>query len=475
MYEPVIGLEVHVQLKTKTKAFCGCVNEFGARENTNICPVCLGLPGALPVLNAQAIKSSAKVALALGCTVRTFTKFDRKNYFYPDLPKNFQISQYDMPLSEHGFLDIETPAGVKQIRIKRVHLEEDAGKLIHDEKAPFSYVDFNRAGTPLLEIVTEPDLNTPQEAYLYLTDLKLILQYLGVSDCDMEKGTLRCDANVSVRKSGDKTLGTKAELKNMNSFKAVKGALEYEILRQTRELEGGGRIVQETRLWNEKKAQTFSMRSKEEAHDYRYFPEPDLPPFVFSQDELNRMRQDLPELPKQRCKRLVETFGLTAAEAATTTSDKDLADFFEACCKISSDFRKIVHWLIGPVLFEMNSRNADVLSLGLTPAQLVRLVSLVEDNTISQLTAKDVLSQMLDEHKDPDLLIQEKNLAQVSDAGALNSVIEEVVRNNKKSVDDYLAGKENALMFLVGQVMKMSKGKANPKMAKDLLAERLKL
>lgn len=474
-YEAVIGLEVHVQLKTKTKAFCGCANVFGDQENTNICPVCLGLPGALPVLNAQAIKKSVKAALAMGCRVRSFTKFDRKNYFYPDLPKNFQISQYDMPLSEHGFLDIETPKGTKRVRIKRIHLEEDAGKLIHSESAPFSYVDFNRAGIPLLEIVSEPDLNTPQEAYQYLGDLKLILQYLAISDCDMEKGSLRCDANVSVRQVGETNLGTKAELKNMNSFKAVKAAMEYEILRQTGVLQDGGRIVQETRLWDEKKARTFSMRSKEEAHDYRYFPEPDLPPFQLSEQDLTEIRQTLPELPAQRHRRVVEEYQLSGQEATTIISDKNLADFFEACCKIppEPEPKKIVHWLIGPVLFEMNTRNADVLSLGLTPSQLVRLVSRVEDGTISHLTAKDVLSQMLASRKDPDQIIQEKNLAQVSDAGALNAVIEDVIRSNKKSVDDFRAGKSNALMFLVGQVMKLSKGKANPKVAKDLLTERL--
>lgn len=473
-YEPVIGLEVHVQLKTATKAFCSCANQFGSRENTNICPVCLGLPGSLPVLNEKALAMGVRVALALGCTIRNFTKFDRKNYYYPDLPKNFQISQYDIPFSENGALEIPQAAGRRPVKIKRVHLEEDAGKLIHSEDSPYSFVDYNRAGTPLLEIVTEPDLFSPQEAYDYLTDLKLLLQYLDVSDCDMEKGSLRCDANISLRPEGTQGLGTKAELKNLNSFKAVKGALEYEIGRQTGLLEDGGRIIQETRLWDEKKQTTHSMRSKEEAHDYRYFPEPDLPPFVISQAEIDEVKKGLPELPEQKRARFMKDFVLTRKDAETLTASRNLADFFEACAAIASDPKKAANWIIGPVSFQMNSRNKDIQELALTPAALNELIALTETGKISQLAAKDVLQDMLETGKKPSVIVEEKNLGQVSDSSALGGIIEEVIAAQPKSVADYKAGKENALMFLVGQVMKMSKGKANPKTARELLIERLK-
>ena len=474
-FEPVIGLEVHVQLKTKTKAFCGCVNEFGVRENTNICPVCLGFPGSLPVLNAQALKNSVKVALAFNCTIRSFIKFDRKNYFYPDLPKNYQISQYDMPLSEHGFLNIDDHGNKKRIGIKRIHLEEDAGKLIHSESEPFSFVDYNRAGTPLLEIVSEPQLYSPEEAYAYLNDIKRTLKYLDVSDCDMEKGSLRCDANISMRPRGTVPLGVKAELKNMNSFKAVKAALHFEILRQSRLLEDDEKIVQETRLWDEKRGETLSMRSKEEAHDYRYFPEPDLPPFSLTASEIDEIRKSLPELPQERFLRFMKTFSFSEKEAALLVSDKNLADFFEECLKILNNPKKIANWLTGPIFAELNNRNTSVVALGLTPGRLVQLISLVEDGTVSNLAAKDVLTDMLESGKDPEVLIREKNLSQVSNRDELQKMVEEVILKNKKSVDDYGTGKENALMFLVGQVMKISKGKANPKMVRDLIQQRLKI
>jgi len=473
-YEPVIGLEVHVQLKTATKAFCGCANVFGSKENSNICPVCLGLPGSLPVLNEKALKAALKVAVALGCQVRSFTKFDRKNYYYPDLPKNFQISQYDMPFSEHGSLDISLEDGTKHIRIKRVHLEEDAGKLIHPEEGTGSLVDYNRAGTPLLEIVSEPDLHSPDEAYAYLTDLKLILQYLDISDCDMEKGSLRCDANVSLRPAGTTGLGVKSELKNMNSFRAVRLALDYEIKRQEAELRDGRPVVQETRLWNEKKQMTLSMRSKEEAHDYRYFPEPDLPPFVISAADIEEAKAGLPELPKEKRSRFVASFGFSDKDAATLTAAKSLADFFEECLKLYDNPKKIAHWLIGPVSFQMNTRGQDIAELRLTPLSLTELIDLVETGKISQLAGKEVLQDMLETGKPAAKIVEEKNLAQVSDAGSLSIVIDEVIAANKKSVDDFKAGKDNAVMFLVGQVMRLSKGKANPKTAKDMLIERLK-
>ncbi|MFH1691745.1 MAG: Asp-tRNA(Asn)/Glu-tRNA(Gln) amidotransferase subunit GatB [Candidatus Omnitrophota bacterium] len=474
LYEAVIGLEVHVQLNTKTKAFCSCVNEFGAQENTNVCPVCLGLPGSLPVLNAKMLESGAKVALALKCEIREFTKFDRKNYFYPDLPKGYQISQYDQPLSENGYLDIATTQGTKRIRVKRVHMEEDAGKLLHPQDADCSYVDFNRAGTPLLEIVSEPDMNTPQEAYAYLSDLKLILQYLDISDCDMEKGSLRCDANVSLRPKGEEKLGTKTELKNLNSFKAVKAGLEYEIKRQEELLTEDGKIVQETRLWDEKKCETFSMRSKEEAHDYRYFPDPDLVPFFISPRQIEEAALSLPELPQQRLCRFVDVFGFSQKDAGVLISDKGLADFFEVCLSVLNEPKKIANWLVGPVLRYVNEKGLSIKSLGLKPEHLVALITFVEDGSLSQLAAKDVLKEVLETHKSPQEIVLEKNLSQVSDKGEISAIIEDVISKNEKSVKDYLSGKDNALMFLVGQVMRFSKGKANPKLAKDLITERLK-
>lgn len=472
-YEPVIGLEVHVQLKTETKAFCSCANLFGSKENSNICPVCLGLPGSLPVLNEKALKYGIKAALALGCAIRPYTKFDRKNYYYPDLPKNFQISQYDMPFAEHGFLEIKSDGGLRRIRIKRVHLEEDAGKLIHPEGASHSLVDLNRAGTPLLEIVSEPDLFSSQDAYEYLTDLKLILQYLEISDCDMEKGSLRCDANISLRPQGSTGLGTKTELKNMNSFKAVKTALEYEIKRQAEVLSGGESMRQETRLWDEKRQSTHSMRSKEEAHDYRYFPEPDLPPFVISLKEIEDTARSLPELPRQKCLRFAKDFGLPDSDCRTLTASRQLADFFEACVSLGCQTKKAANWLIGPVSFQMNSRNKGIQELGLAPSALLELIEMTENGKISQLAAKDVLQGMLDTGENASKIVQDKNLSQVSDSSALKAIIDEVIAANKKSVDDYRAGKENALSFLIGQVMRLSKGKANPKAARELLIERL--
>jgi aspartyl-tRNA(Asn)/glutamyl-tRNA(Gln) amidotransferase subunit B len=472
-YEPVIGLEVHVQLKTKTKAFCGCANEFGSKENSHICPVCLGLPGSLPVLNAQALISAIKVALALNGTVHPFVKFDRKNYFYPDLPKNFQISQFDRPLCEHGYLDIDVDSQRRRIGIKRVHLEEDAGKLIHPEGASYSLVDFNRAGTPLLEIVSEPEIYSPRDAYVYLTDLKLILQYLDISDCDMEKGSLRCDANISMRPAGDKVLGTKAELKNLNSFKAVKNALEFEIKRQAQSLEAGTKIIQETRLWDEKNQATLSMRSKEEAHDYRYFPEPDLPPFTFTEPEIDEIRKLLPELPHARCQRFKASFGFTPKDAGVLIADKELADFFEECLKIYREPKKISNWLAGSVLSYVDSQHP-LSALKLSPEGLTDLIVLVDQGTVSHLAAKSVLDEIIKTGKTAKDIIGEKNLAQVSGAQELGGIIEEVIAAHKQSVDDYASGKENALMFLVGQVMKKSQGKANPKVARELLAQRLK-
>lgn len=472
-YEAVIGLEVHLHLKTKTKAFCGCSTEFGKEPNSQTCPVCLGLPGSLPVFNRTVLDYAIKVALALNCEVQRFTKFDRKNYFYPDLPKNYQISQYDLPLSKNGFINIDTESGVKRIGITRVHIEEDAGKLIHTDDS--SLVDFNRTGIPLLEIVSEPDINSPQEAHQYLVNLKNIIQYLDVSDCDMEKGSLRCDANISLRPRGEKMLGIKAELKNMNSFKGVKDALTYEIRRQAELMESRKEIIQETRLWDEKGLKTVPMRTKEGAKDYRYFPEPDLPPFIISEEKIKEIRGTIPELPHTKYTRFIQEYGLSEYDAKILVSSKEDAFFAEECFKAygEKDKKLLVNWLIGPLLSEANSRNLNISALKITAGSLLNLLVFLERNEISNLTAKAVLTDMLDSGKSAAAIIQEKGLVQISDSNALKEIALQVISENPKSVSDYKSGKENALMFLVGQLMRKSKGKANPKVAKELLKESL--
>lgn len=471
MYEAVIGLEVHAQLKTKTKAFCGCPVEFGAGANTQTCPVCLGFPGSLPVLNEKVMECGIKTALALACEVQAFTKFDRKHYFYPDLPKSYQISQYDLPLALSGFLEVEVNGARKSIGIKRVHLEEDAGKLIHEPDC--SLVDYNRAGVPLLEIVSEPHLNSPDEAYAYLISLKSILKYLGVCDCDMEKGSLRCDANISLRKKGTSGLGTKTELKNMNSFKSVKDALAYEIKRQGEVLGSGKTLVQETRLWDDSAAKTFVMRTKEEAMDYRYFPEPDLPLFSLSAQKIKALKDTLPELPEALKTRFISAYGLSDYDAGILVADKALADYFESCVKIYPKTKAIANWIIGPLSCELNTRNQTIESLGLTPQEFILLLKGVEEGRVSALSAKDVLAEMLNTKKSAHDIINEKDLGQVSDTGELEKIVTDVLSQNAKSVEAYRAGKSNALMFLVGQVMRLSKGKANPKTAQEILKQKL--
>jgi len=473
-YETVIGLEVHVHLKTKTKAFCGCSTEFGKEANSQVCPVCLGFPGSLPVLNKVALDYAIKVALALNCKVQEYTKFDRKNYFYPDLPKNYQISQYDLPLSRDGFLDIYLDGKNKRIGIRRVHLEEDAGKLIHKED--ISLVDFNRTGIPLLEIVSQPDINSPQEAYEYLTILKSILEYLEISDCDMEKGSLRCDANISLRKREQAELGTKTELKNMNSFKAAKEALAFEIERQTELLNENKAVIQETRLWDAKELKTFSMRTKEEAMDYRYFPEPDLPPFIISSEKKEEIKKTIPELPREKMLRLVRDYGLLEYDAKILVSNKWDADYAEELIKTYKDINKkpIVNWLIGALTATANSRNCTISQLQVPAGDFIELIDLVENKRIiSSLTGKSVLIEMVDTKKSASQIIKEKNLAQISDTDVLNAQAEEVIKENPKSVQDYQGGKNNALMFLVGQVMKKTQGKANPKVIQEILKKLL--
>jgi len=472
-YETVIGLEVHVQLNTNSKVFCGCSTEFGAPANTHTCPVCLGLPGTLPVLNEKFVQHGMRVGLALNCTVADFSKFDRKNYFYPDLPKNYQISQYDKPLASNGHLEIETNAIKKNIRILRVHMEEDAGKLIHTKTA--SLVDFNRTGTPLLEIVTEPDMNSADEAYAYLTQLKSIIEYLEVSDCDMEKGSLRCDANISLRPKGQTKLGTKTEVKNMNSFKGVRDALNYEIERQEKMLTSGEKITQETRLWDEAKQKTFAMRSKEEAHDYRYFPAPDLVPIVLDKQTIEKAKKELPELPKEKKKRFMEEFDLNEYDAGVITASKHLALYFEKAAHSYDNPKMICNWLMGDITSYMHinqiepEKLKDILPINM----LVDMLKLIDANTISGKIAKQVLPQIIKTGKDASIIIKEDNLMQISNTSELESFIDTVIKENEKVVEEVKSGKEKALMFLVGQVMKKTRGKANPQIVNKLIKTKL--
>ena len=472
-FETVIGLEVHLQFKTKTKIFCGCANEFGHKPNSHTCPICLGLPGTLPVFNKTALNYAIKVALALKAKVSPYIKFDRKNYYYPDLPKGYQISQFDKPIARDGFIMIPTAAGKKRIGIHRAHLEEDAGKIIHDGNIKASLVDYNRTGTPLMEIVTEPDLRSPQEAYDYLTTLKLILKYLDVSDCDMEKGSLRCDANVSVREIGETILRTKTELKNMNSFKAVKTALEFEVNRHQNVYLSGETITQETRLWNEDKQMTFTMRSKEQAHDYRYFPEPDLVPFIVSEEEIAAVRAGLPEFPDVKLNRFQSQYGLNDYDANILIQDKETADFYEQCAQIYQEHKKICNWITGAIAAEMNSRNSSITTLKVSPQNLTDLITKVENGVVSNLVAKDILTIMIDSGQSADIIIKEKGLAQVSDDSALEKIIDQILGENPSVVAQIKEGKDSAMGFLVGQAMKKTQGKANPKKLGEMIKRRL--
>lgn len=472
-FETVIGLEVHLQLNTLTKIFCGCQNIFGSGANTSVCPVCLGLPGSLPVLNKKVLTSGMKVGLALNCEINTFVKFDRKNYYYPDLPKGYQISQYDFPIAKNGFLPVMTGGQERQIGITRAHLEEDAGKLIHDDDIKATLVDYNRTGTPLVEIVSEPDMRSAQEAYDYLTALKLTLQYLDVSDCDMEKGSLRCDANVSIRPVGEVKLGTKTELKNMNSFSAVKRAIDYEVARQTRLTIAGEPIIQQTLLWNEEKGITVPMRSKEQAHDYRYFPEPDLVPFTLTQAAIDEVAQGLTELPYAKRRRLIDQYGVTEYDALILVQDRLLADFFEAAVTMDVGVKQLCNWMNGPLLKELNDRGGRVDELKLTPAALVTIIRKVDGGALSNLAGKDILADIVSSGKSVEALIQEKGLAQVFDDATLLAVVDEVMRDNPQIMEQIRAGKANASGFLVGQAMKKLQGKANPKKLNELIQRRM--
>jgi len=466
-YETVIGLEVHLQLATRTKAFCGCSTDFGAHPNSQTCPVCLGFPGSLPVLNEEAFNFAIKVALALGCKIQDLIKFDRKNYYYPDLPKNFQISQYDMPLAYDGFIDITSSGQSKRIRIKRVHMEEDAGKLMHTPG--YSLVDYNRSGMPLLEIVTEPDLGSHEEAYDYLTKLKAILRYLKVSDCDMEKGSLRCDANISIRPEGDTKLGVKVEVKNMNSFKNVRSALEYEARRQVSAMGSEEKIVQETRLWDADKEVSNSMRSKEEAEEYRYFPEPDLVPFVVDKRNIENIKSGLPELPEARAERFTKEFAMSEYDAGVITSDIDLAEYFEESARLYKNVKAVANWIMGDIMAALKEKTISIKDARITPAGLTGLLTMIDSGAISGKMAKDVLLEAMDTGIDPKAIVEKRGLSQVNDRGEIEAVVRSVIAGNEKSVNDYKAGKTNALTFLVGQVMKSTKGKANPSIVNDIL------
>lgn len=476
-YEAVIGLEVHTELQTKTKIFCNCRTSFGADPNTNVCPVCLGLPGVLPVLNKKVLEYAVRAGLALNCEISRFSKFDRKNYYYPDLPKNFQTSQFDLPICEHGYLDVEVEGEKRRIRITRAHMEEDAGKLVHHgtsiTDSDYSLVDYNRTGTPLLEIVSEPDMRSAKEAVAYMEKMRAILQYVGISDCRMEEGSLRCDANVSVRPVGQKELGTKTEIKNINSFKGVERAIEYEAMRQAELLEDGGKVVQETRTWDEKEGVTKSMRTKEEANDYRYFPEPDLVPFTVSDEYIENIRKSLPELPDARKERYMKEFGLSSEDAVFMTNDKATADYFEAAVDAGADPKACVNWLMGEFASQLSTDGIEITKAPVSAENLAALLKLISKGTISGKIAKKVFATMWKEGGNPEEIVKAQGLVQISDTAELSKLVDEVVGKNPKAVEDFKAGKKKAVGALVGQIMKATKGKANPRVINELLNKKL--
>jgi aspartyl-tRNA(Asn)/glutamyl-tRNA(Gln) amidotransferase subunit B len=471
-YEAVIGLEVHAQLLTKSKIFCACSTQFGDPPNTNTCPVCLGFPGALPVLNRAAAVMATKAAMALQCRINPVSIFARKNYFYPDLPKGYQISQYDRPLAEYGRVTLPGNGTPKRVRIKRVHMEEDAGKSVHDGFADsdrYSYIDLNRSGTPLIEIVSEPDIRSPDEAHDYLTRMKVILQYLEVCDGNMEEGSLRCDANVSVRPRGEQRLGTKTELKNLNSFRFLRNALEYEVARQIAVLEEGGSIVQETRLWNTAEHRTVSMRSKEEAHDYRYFPEPDLPPLIIDEAWQEEIRASMPELPEAKKDRFIQQYGLPEYDASVLTTSRALADFFEETVSLCQSSKAASNWIMGDLLRDLKEFNQTIETSPVRPGAIADLVRLVESGEISGKMAKEIFEAMFREKKSPQEVIAAKGLKQITDIGEIERTIREIIAANQKTYEQYRAGKKATFSFFVGQVMKATKGQANPQLVNDVL------
>ncbi len=475
-YEPVIGLEVHVQLATATKIFCSCPTSFGAPPNTNVCPVCLGLPGALPVLSREAVEMAMRAAMALNCTIRPVSRFARKNYFYPDLPKGYQISQYDEPVAEHGWVDVALDGAHKRVGITRVHMEDDAGKSIHEgfrDSDRYSYVDLNRCGTPLIEIVTEPDMRSSDEAYAFLTELKQTMQFVEVSACDMEKGQLRCDANVSVRLKGAERFGTKAEVKNLNSFRFLKMALDYEIARQVAVIEAGCRIVQETRLYDASTGETIGMRSKESAHDYRYFPEPDLVPLRISDAWRERVRAAMPELPAQKRERFITEYQLSEYDANWLTADRAVSEFFEGTARISGDPKEAANWVMGDLAAALKAQGKEISESPVSAQNLGEMLALKGKGEISGKLAKEVFAKMAATGDAPTVIIEREGLKQISDTGALEKIVNEVIAANPKQLEQYRGGKSTVIGFFVGQVMKASRGQANPAVVNELLRKKL--
>ena len=472
-YEAVIGLEVHAQLLTESKIFCSCSTKFGALPNSHVCPVCMGMPGVLPVLNKKVVEFALKMALATHCRINTYSVFARKNYFYPDLPKGYQISQYEHPLAEEGWVEIEVNGYKKQIGIIRIHMVEDAGKLMHDPHKPISYVDFNRTGVPLIEIVSKPDIRTPEEGVAYLKKLRSILRYLEICDGNMEEGSFRCDANISLRLVNTEKFGVRTELKNMNSFKHVQRALTYEIERQRSILEQGGKVIQETRLWDENKGITRSMRGKEEAHDYRYFPDPDLMPVVIDKDWIEEIRKTLPELPDVKKQRFKQVYGLPEYDAEVLTSEKDLAEYFERVVKWGSEAKLASNWVMSEVLRKLNEEKREIQECPVKPKDLAELLQLVQKGTISGKIAKTVFEEMYASGKPASQIVKEKGLIQITDQAVLQEIAQKIIESYPKEVEQYKAGKEKLLGFFVGQMMKQTKGKANPQLVNKIFKELL--
>lgn len=472
-FEPVIGLEVHAQLKTKTKIFCNCSTAFGAHPNTHVCPVCLGMPGVLPVLNKKVVEFAIRMAIATNCKVAPESRWARKNYFYPDLPKGYQISQFELPIAQHGYVDIETENKKERIGITRIHMEEDAGKLTHDPDRPYSMVDYNRTGVPLIEIVSEPDIRAPESAAAYLRQLRSILRYLEICDGNMEEGSFRCDANVSIRPKGQEEFGTRTEIKNLNSFKHVENALYYEIERQKDVLMDGGEVVQETRLWDPEKNRTNSMRGKEEAHDYRYFPDPDLVPLVIDDDWIAEIKNSLPELPEEKKNRFESQFGLPSYDAGLLTSARELAEYFENCVVHFPEPKMISNWIMGSLLGLLNAEGKTIEASPISARNLAGLVQLISEDVISGKIAKTVFDEMAKTGKPPKEIVEEKGLVQVTDVSAIEKVVLEVIGENPGQAEEYKNGKTKLMGFFVGQVMKKTKGKANPKIVNQVIREKL--